>query len=71
MKEIKVFKDGDSWVFALPDFQNMQVSPCEIAYPNSQQNKQMDLIYRNLELDQQVCNAKSAIDKLHQKARQL
>jgi hypothetical protein len=29
----------------------------------------MDLIYRNLELGKAVCNAKAAIDKLHQQAR--
>jgi len=69
MKEMKVFKDGDHWVFVLPDFQNFQVSPAEIAQTNSTQNAAMDLIYRNLELGKAVCNAKAAIDKLHQQAR--
>ena len=68
--KMMVIKDGDHWVFVLPDFQNLQVSPAEIADKNSFQNQSMDLIYRNLQLDQQVCNAKAAIDALHQQARQ-
>lgn len=67
--KMMVIKDGDHWVFVLPDFKNLQVSPAEIAHPDSVQNKSMDLIYRNLQLDQQVCNAKAAIDELHQQAR--
>jgi len=69
MKEMKVFKDGDQWIFALPDFKNMHISPCEIAQVKSQQNYQMDLSYRNLELDQEICNTKAAIDRLHQQVR--
>ena len=68
--KMMVIKDGDHWVFVLPDFKNLQVSPAEIADKNSFQNQSMDLIYRNLQLDQQVCNAKAAIDALHQQARQ-
>ncbi|MFA5208272.1 MAG: hypothetical protein WC428_06545 [Candidatus Paceibacterota bacterium] len=71
MKEIRVFKDGDSWTFVLPDFKNLQVSPAEIAHPNSEMNKRMDLIYHNLELSQKVCDAKEAIDALHQECRKV
>ena len=67
--KMMVIRDGDHWVFVLPDFQNLQVSPAEIAHKDSTQNKAMDLIFRNLQLDQQVCNAKAAIDALHQQAR--
>ena len=69
MKEMKVFKDGDSWIFVLPDFQNLQVSPAEIAHKDSNQNMAMDLIYRNLELDNDALEAKRAIDVLKNKAR--
>jgi len=71
MKQMIVFKDGDQWIFALPDFKNLQVSPAEIAHVNSAQNKQMELIYRNLELDQKVCDVKSAIDSFHDMARNM
>lgn len=27
MEEMRVFKDGANWVFVLPDFVNLQVSP--------------------------------------------
>jgi len=31
MPEMKVFKDGDSWFFALPDFVNFQIGPASFS----------------------------------------
>lgn len=45
MEEMKVLKDGNTWVFVLPDFKNLQVSP---AYFADEINVNIDDIYKEL-----------------------
>jgi uncharacterized protein YjfI (DUF2170 family) len=33
-EEMKVYKDGDKWIYVLPDFENLQVSPAVCEYQN-------------------------------------
>jgi len=48
MPEMKVMKDGDSWCFVLPDFENLQVSPSY--WPAEHEgNIDLDEIYKKLQ----------------------
>lgn len=45
MEEMRVIKDGTSWVFVLPDFVNLQVSP---QVWTDDGDTDIDAIYRRL-----------------------
>ena len=66
---MRVFKDGDRWIFVLPDFKNLQESPAEVADVASQQNGSMDLIYKNLITGRDFTIAMSAIDRIVKRTR--
>jgi hypothetical protein len=46
MDEMKVFKDGDSWCFVLPDFIDLQNSP---SYWPENNEINLDEIYKKLQ----------------------
>ena len=51
--EMKVIKDGDSWCFVLPNFENLQVSPS--CWANFVFSAELNIIYN--ELMEEVSNA--------------
>jgi len=44
---MRVFKDGDSWVFVLPNFENLRVSP-SVWFSDREESEALDNIYKKL-----------------------
>lgn len=53
IKEMKIIKDGNSWCFVLPDFENLQVSPAFFTegFRDMELEYELDNIYNILKSD--------------------